>query len=69
MYKRIKELGELVAQANRVGSKEIKIERTVAVELLSEITKILVDRLDQLDKPPEKPTITALTGGYFTDKN
>lgn len=68
MYKRIKEFGELVAQANRVGTKEIKLDRTVAVELLSEITKILVDRVEQLDQPREKPTITALTGGRFTDK-
>ena len=68
MYKRIKEFGELVAQANRVGTKEIKLDRTVAVELLSEITKILVDRVEQLDQPREKPTITALTGGHFTDK-
>jgi hypothetical protein len=69
MYKRISEFGELVAQANRVGAKEIKLERTVAVELLSEITKILVDRVDQLDQPRKNPTITALTGGYFTGKN
>jgi hypothetical protein len=68
-FKRIKEFGELVAQANRVGTKEIKLDRTVAVELLSEITKILVDRVEQLDQPREKPTITALTGGYFTNKN
>lgn len=69
MYKRIKDFGELVAQANRVGTKEIKLERTVAVELLSEITKILVDRVEQLDQPQEKPTIKALTGGSFTRKN
>ena len=69
MYKRIKEFGELVAQANRVGTKEIKLDRTVAVELLSEITKILVDRVEQLDQPREKPTITALTGGYFNNKS
>lgn len=65
MFSRIKEFGELVTQANRVGAKDIKIDRKVAVELLSEITKILVDRVEQLDQPVAKPVIQGLNGGRF----
>ena len=69
MYSRIKEFGELVTQANRVGAQEIKIDRKVAVELLSEITKILVDRVEQLDQPQTKPVIQGLNGGNFRKKS
>ena len=69
MYLRIKEFGDMVVQANRLGAKEIVLDRTRAVELMSEISKLLVDRVEQLDKPVTKPKIGALTGGYFPKKS
>jgi len=68
MYSRIKEFGDLVTQANRTGAKEIKLDRRVAVELLSEITKILLDRLEQVDSTTTQATTTqTLSGGTFTE--
>ena len=58
----------MVVQANRLGAKEVVLDRARAVELMSEISKLLVDRVEQLDKPIAKPTIGALTGGYFPKK-
>lgn len=69
MYSRIKEFGDMVVQANRLGAKEIVLDRTKAVELMSEISKLLVDRVEQLDQPVTKPTISALTGGSFPKKS
>lgn len=66
MYSRIKEFGDLVAQANRLDIKEIKLDRNKAVELLSEINKLLLERVEQLEVPVKSPTVGALTGGSFT---
>lgn len=67
MYSRIKEFGDLVTQANRLDIKEIKLDRNKAVELLSEINKLLLERIEQLEVPVSKPTIGGLTGGGFRD--
>lgn len=67
MYSRIKEFGDLVAQANRLDIKEIKLDRNKAVELLSEINKLLLERIEQLEVPVSQPTIGGLTGGSFSD--
>lgn len=65
MYSRIKEFGDLVAQANRLDLKEIRLDRNKAVELLSEINKLLLERIEQLEVPVSQPAIGALTGGGF----
>jgi hypothetical protein len=69
MYSKIKEFGDLVTQANRLDIKEIKLDRNRAVELLSEINKLLLDRIEQL----ESVTVTdagigTVTGGGFTSR-
>lgn len=69
MYSKIKEFGDLVTQANRLDIKEIKLDRNKAVELLSEINKLLLDRIEQL----ESVTVTdagigTVTGGGFTSR-
>lgn len=66
MYTKIKEFGELVAQANKTGSKEIKLDRKVAVELLSEITKVLVDRLEQIEATSQPTSVQNVSGGGFS---
>jgi hypothetical protein len=68
MYSRIKEFGDLVSQANRLDIKEIKLDRNKAVELLSEINKLLLERIEQLEVPVSQPTIGGLTGGGFRDR-
>jgi hypothetical protein len=66
MYSKIKEFGDLVAQANRLDIKEIKLDRNKAVELLSEINKLLLDRMEQLESIKTTPTVVgAVTGGGF----
>ena len=65
MYSRIKEFGDLVTQANRLDIKEIRLDRTKAVELLSEINKLLLERIEQLEAPVAPPSINRLTGGSF----
>ena len=66
MYSRIKEFGDLVTQANRLDIKEIRLDRNKAVELLSEINKLLLERVEQLEVPVRAPTVGTLTGGSFT---
>ena len=66
MYSRIKEFGDLVTQANRLDIKEIRLDRNKAVELLSEINKLLLERIEQLEVPPATTTVGTLTGGSFT---
>lgn len=66
MYSKIKEFGDLVAQANRLDIKEIKLDRNKAVELLSEINKLLLDRMEQLESVKTTETsVGAVTGGGF----
>ena len=66
MYSKIKEFGDLVAQANRLDIKEIKLDRNRAVELLSEINKLLLDRMEQLESVKATDTsVGAVTGGGF----
>ena len=60
---KIKEFSTLVSQANKLGIKEIKLDRAVAVELLSEINILLAATLEQ-----EKETtvdISGFNGGSF----
>lgn len=64
-YSRIKQFGDLVAQANMLGKTDIKLDRVMATELLSEITKLAVERTEQLDKPVPKPVLSTLSGGRF----
>lgn len=66
MYSRIKEFGDIVTQANRLDIKEIRLDRNKAVELLSEINKLLLDRMEQLEVPVTPVTMGNLTGGSFT---
>lgn len=64
-YSRIKQFGDLVTQANKLGINEIKLDRAMATELLSEITKLAVERVEQLDHPVKKPTLGGISGGGF----
>lgn len=66
MYSKIKEFGDLVVQANRLDIKEIRLDRNKAVELLSEINKLLLERIEQLEVPVTQVTVSNLTGGSFT---
>jgi hypothetical protein len=66
MYSRIKEFGDLVTQANRLDIKEIRLDCNKAVELLSEINKLLLERIEQLEVPVTPVTVGTLTGGSFT---
>jgi hypothetical protein len=68
MYSRIKEFGDLVTQANRLDIKEIKLDRNKAVELLSEINKLLIERVEQLEVPVVQSSIGGVTGGGFTNR-
>jgi len=65
MYSRIKQFGDLVGQANKLGIPEVKLDRAMATELLSEITKLAVERVEQLDQPTAKPILTGISGGRF----
>ena len=65
MYSRIKEFGDLVAQANRLDIKEIRLDRNKAVELLSEINKLLLERIEQIEVPVPAVNVSNLTGGSF----
>lgn len=60
---KIKEFSTLVSQANKLGTREIKLDRASAVELLSEINVLLANKLEQ---QPEKTTdFNGLNGGSF----
>ena len=66
MYSRIKQFGDLVVQANKLGITEVKMDRAMATELLSEITKLAVERVEQMDQPVKKPVLGAISGGKFS---
>ncbi len=66
MYSRIKQFADLVTQANKLGITELKLDRAMATELLSEITKLAVERVEQMESiTPTKPMVSGLSGGRF----
>ena len=64
---KIKEFSSLVSQANKLGTKEIKLDRATAVALLAEINVVMAGQLETLSKTPrtQNNSVTNLNGGGF----